>query len=269
MVAIIGCGKMGSALVEGAVRAGRMAASDLLLFDVVPEASRGLAERIGAIDAPPNGVATIEEAVAGAEVVLVCVKPADIDGVLAAVDASEGSRLVVSIVAGVALSRLESLAGGKARVVRVMPNTPALVGRGASAYALGTRADEADADFVEGLLGAVGTVRRVKESLMDAVTGLSGSGPAFVYTVIEALADGGVRCGLPRDAALELAATTVAGAAEMVLSTGQHPAVLRDQVTSPGGTTIAGLAELEACGLRSALIEAVSAAARRSAELGG
>ena len=153
-------------------------------------------------------------------------------------------------------------------MIRAMPNTPALVGHGAAAYCLGSRATPEDAVTAQALLGAVGLVVQVPEKLMDAVTGLSGSGPAYIYVVIDALADGGVKAGLPRADAVRLAAQTVLGAAAMVLETGEHPAVLKDMVTSPGGTTIAGLAALERHGLRSALIEAVGAATARAAELG-
>jgi pyrroline-5-carboxylate reductase len=183
------------------------------------------------------------------------------------VSAKLKGKLVISIVAGLDSQALETAAGPDVRVVRVMPNTPALVGQGAAAYSLGNRATEGDAVLVEKILRGVGLAVRVKESLLDAVTGLSGSGPAYVFTVIEALADGGVLMGLPRDLALKLAAQTVAGAAAMVRDTGEHPAVLRDQVTSPGGTTIAGLEELESGGLRSALISAVRAATERSRQL--
>jgi pyrroline-5-carboxylate reductase len=150
-----------------------------------------------------------------------------------------------------------------------MPNTPALIGKGAAAYSLGATATDGDAKFAAQVLGAVGLAVCVKEELLDVVTGLSGSGPAFIYTVIEALSDAGVLMGLPRDLSLQLAAQTVAGSAEMVRQTGRHPAVLRDEVTSPGGTTIAGLEALEAGGLRSALLAAVRAATSRARELGG
>ena len=149
-----------------------------------------------------------------------------------------------------------------------MPNTPCLIGQSASGYCLGPRATAADGQLVAQLLGAVGRAFAVDEKLLDAVTGLSGSGPAFVYVMIEALSDGGVRMGLPRDVATALAAQTVRGAAQMVLETGEHPGVLKDRVASPGGTTIAGLQALETGGLRGTLMAAVEAATRRSIELG-
>jgi pyrroline-5-carboxylate reductase len=177
------------------------------------------------------------------------------------------AHLVVSIAAGISLESLERGLGAGRRLVRVMPNTPALLGEGASGYSLGAHALASDEDVVRSCLLAVGRAYRVPESLLDAVTGLSGSGPAFVYVMIEALSDGGVRVGLPRDIATALAAQTVLGAARMVLETKEHPGVLKDQVTSPGGTTIAGLHALERGGFRAALIDAVEAATRRSAEL--
>src|SRR5207237_5338008 len=157
---------------------------------------------------------------------------------------------------------------GGARVIRVMPNTPALVGAGASAYALGKNATPADGELAKKLLSAVGTAFQVKENLLDAVTGLSGSGPAYVYQFVEALSDGGVASGLPRDIATKLAAQTVLGAAKMVLETGQHPGALKDQVTSPGGTTIEGLHALEKGKMRATVMSVVRAAAGRSKKLG-
>ncbi len=200
------------------------------------------------------------------EAILLCVKPAGILPLIASLQAIPESRLLISIAAGVTLASMEAVAAHH-RVVRVMPNTPALIGQGAAAYALGTHATPADAAAVESLLRAVGTVTPVAEPLLDAVTGLSGSGPAYVFTFIEALADGGLAEGLSKAQALQLAAQTVAGAAALVLQSGLHPALLRDQVTSPGGTTIAGLAALEARAFRSACIEAVRAAAHRAREL--
>jgi pyrroline-5-carboxylate reductase len=178
-------------------------------------------------------------------------------------------KLVVSGAAGISVASLAAGLGPEARVVRVMPNTPALVGEGAAAYCLGPGVSPEDEALVLRLLESVGIARRVPEGLMDAATGLCGSGPAFVYAMIEALSDGGVRVGLPRDLATAMAAQTVLGAARMVLETGLHPGVLKDQVTSPGGTTIAGLHALERGALRATLIDAVQAAALRSAELAG
>jgi pyrroline-5-carboxylate reductase len=177
-------------------------------------------------------------------------------------------KLLISIAAGVSIATLQEYAGPDVRVIRVMPNTPALVHKGSAAYALGVGTTEADAETAEAVFSSVGRAYEVAESLLDAVTGLSGSGPAYVYLAIEALADGGVRMGLPRDLAVQLAAQTVSGAAEMVLRTTLHPAQLKDMVASPGGTTIAGLAVLEAHSVRGAFIEAVEAATLRSRELG-
>jgi len=172
------------------------------------------------------------------------VKPDGVLDVLARIAELEITReklLVISVAAGVTIARMEEAAKGHARVIRTMPNTPSLVGEGAAAFSLGSTATASDAEFTRKLLGAVGEVIEVKESLIDAVTGLSGSGPAYVYTFIEALADGALLEGLPREHALKLATQTVLGAAKLVAESGEHPAVLRDRVTSPGGTTICGL----------------------------
>ncbi len=261
---VIGCGKMGSALVCGAANAGVVDAADVLLFDSYTPAAEDLASKLdGAVF-----VADVLEVVEAVDMVLICVKPGDVSAVLAAIKAGGNSALVVSIAAGVTLKTLESGLGAGARAVRVMPNTPALIGEGASAFALGGNTSEEDAMLVAEVLSGVGVVKQVPEKLMDAVTGLSGSGPAYVYTIIEAMADGGVKNGLPRDVALTLAAQTVSGAARMLLETGEHPAVLRDQVTSPGGTTIAGLGAMEAAGVRAGMIGAVDTATARSIELG-
>lgn len=260
----IGCGKMGSALVEGVVRSGAVAPANLWLVDAHAESAAGLAARTGGRVADD-----VVDTIGPDRMILVCVKPPDVEPLLhrLAPQLDRFRPLVVSIAAGVTLERLQYAAGDGVPVVRVMPNTPALVGRGVSAYSPAEDVDEAALGRVEAVLGAVGLVERVPEALMDAVTGTSGSGPAYVYTIIEALADGGCLMGLTKPQALRLAAQTVAGAAEMVLQTGLHPAQLRDQVTSPGGTTIAGLAALELAGLRGALISAVQAAAERSADM--
>lgn len=262
---LIGCGKMGGALLRGVEKSLGKKALVAHLSDVVPAAvddlKKGLACEVHA--GTPLQVAE------SCDVVILAVKPGDMQALCTSLSKAKGSRLFLSIAAGVKLAQLESWLGRKQRVVRSMPNTPALVGWGAAAYSPGSQATPEDAALAGQILGAVGTADEVPEKLLDAVTGLSGSGPAYVYTVIEALADGGVLMGLPRAAALRLAAQTVAGAAGMVLETGKHPAALRDEVTSPGGTTIAGLEQLEANGLRNALIQAVRKATERSVQLGG
>lgn len=203
-----------------------------------------------------------------ADVIVLAVKPQVAAAVLGAVQGvMSGSKLLVSICAGISLATLGEKSGDVAKLVRVMPNTPALVGEGATAFALGARTTHADSQLVDALFSAVGECVQVPESYLDAVTGLSGSGPAFVMLFIEALADGGVRAGLPRAVALRLATQTVLGSAKLVRDGNQHPGVLKDQVTSPAGTTIEGVACLERSGFRGAVIDAVSAAARRAAEL--
>ncbi|WP_193214334.1 pyrroline-5-carboxylate reductase [Luteolibacter marinus] len=256
---VIGCGKMGSALVEGAIRAGAIAAADVTGCDSHPATAQAFAETSGASVVP--AIADL-----GADTYLLCTKPQHAAAALEALPA--GDALLISIAAGLTSKWLEARVPAGVRVIRCMPNTPALVGKGAAAFCRGLAATAADADSARLLLGSVGIAVELPESLMDAVTGLSGSGPAFVYVMIEAMADGGVRAGLPRAEALQLAAQTVLGSATMVLETGHHPGLLKDMVTSPGGTTIAGLAALEKGAVRSHFIEAVHAAARRAAELG-
>lgn len=263
-IGLIGCGKMGTALIKGILAKKLCRPADIIARDAMPKAVEAFRKSVPGCKVAQNGL----EVADAADVVLVCVKPADTVPVMAALAPGKSAPLLISIAAGVKLDALERAAGPRHRVIRVMPNTPAMVGQGASAYAPGQHATSKDAALTEKLLGAVGTVVRVSEKHLDAVTGLSGSGPAYIYTVIEALADGGVLAGLPRETALQLATQTVIGAAEMVVATGLHPAVLRDMVTSPGGTTIAGLAVLEKNGLRSSLMEAVRAATARSIELG-
>ena len=260
----IGAGRMASALAGGLVEAGLAKPSEVAASDPNAEVRQHFAERL------PGATVTSDNAeVCGdASMVVLAVKPQVMPAVLANLKLGKNAPLVASIAAGVTLEKLEAGLGGSARVVRVMPNTPALVSRGASCYSGGTHATADDLAAVGQMLEAVGVAFQVPEYQLDAVTGLSGSGPAFVYTMIEALSDGGVLAGLPRDVAHQLAAQTVAGAAEMVLSTGQHPAQLREAVTSPGGTTIAGLEALEQGGMRSAVMAAVKAATNRSQELG-
>tara|TARA_R110002096_G_scaffold4493_28_gene20994 strand:- start:537 stop:1334 length:798 start_codon:yes stop_codon:yes gene_type:complete len=259
----IGVGKMGSALLEGVLNAKVCTSGEVVVHDAFEPAATAISKKLGV-----TAVSSCAEVFELAETVVICVKPQDVQASLKGAANVKTGRLVVSIAAGIGLRDLETWAAKPQRVVRVMPNTPALIGKGASGFALGSNATESDATTVQTLLESVGIAVSVKESQLDAVTGLSGSGPAYVFTIIEALADGGVLEGLPKPLALQLAAQTLAGAAELALQSGEHPAVLRDNVTSPGGTTIAGLAELEKNGIRSALIEAVREATRRSRELG-
>ncbi|MHC4179076.1 MAG: pyrroline-5-carboxylate reductase [Planctomycetota bacterium] len=263
-IGLIGAGQMATALGQGFVKAGFVAAENLLAADPDPDAMKRFAQATGGRTTKGN-----PKVAQGSDVVFLAVKPQKMAEVLADLRGKITARqLVVSIAAGVRLAELAEGLGGNVRLVRVMPNTPCLVGQGACGYCLGEKATAEDARLVEELLGAVGTAYQLDEKLLDAVTGLSGSGPAFVYVIIEALSDGGVRMGLPRNVATALAAQTVRGAAEMVAATGEHTGVLKDRVASPGGTTIAGLQALESGGLRAALMAAVEAATRRSIELG-
>lgn len=207
-----------------------------------------------------------QTAISAGSILLLAVKPQIFSQVVASITPNPNST-IVSILAGVTISKLEQAFPGQP-ILRIMPNTPATVGAGMTAIALGNHAQPQHLESVKKIFAAVGEVVEVPESAMDAVTGLSGSGPAFVALAVEALADGGVASGLPRAIALKLATQTVLGTATLIKETGMHPGVLKDQVTSPGGTTIAGVAKLESAGLRSALIEAVKTATARSKELG-
>jgi pyrroline-5-carboxylate reductase len=265
-VAFIGAGNMGGALISGYLKAG-LAPGQIAVFDSDTAKRATLEERGVRVEATLAAVAR------GADVVVLAVKPGLVTTVLGQCASEESGALWLSVAAGVTTEVIEtSLTQGKTsrpRVVRAMPNTPALVLAGATAVAPGRYATESDLACAELLMGAVGSVVRVSEPLMDAVTALSGSGPAFVMLFIEALADAGVQAGLPRKAALTLAAETVRGSADLVLKTGQHPAELKDQVASPGGTTIAGLVALEQNGFRGAVIAGVRAAWARARELSG
>jgi pyrroline-5-carboxylate reductase len=262
---MIGAGRMATALARGFTNAQLLAPSAIIASDPSDDARAAFSKAVpGAELATDN-----RQVVAQADVVLLAVKPQKMSEALASIrDAIRTDALVLSIAAGITLSSLAAGLPEGQRIIRIMPNTPCLIGRGASAYSLGPHATEADGWVVAELLSAVGAVFEVPEKLLDAVTGLSGSGPAFVYTMIEALTAGGVSVGMPHELAAELAARTVGGAAEMVLQTGDTPAVLRDRVTSPGGTTLAGLAVLKERGFGEAVSAAVEAATRRSVELG-
>lgn len=260
----IGAGRMATALARGLVERGLADRERIVASDPLSAAAEQFARVTGASTTTDN-----RQVAARSDCVFLAVKPQQMAAALQTLAGHLNERhLVISVAAGVRLSTISQALGSGPRLVRVMPNTPCLIGQGASAYSLGPSASAADGALVARLLAAVGHAVEVEEKLLDAVTGLSGSGPAFVYLMIEALGDGAVRMGLPRDVALALAAHTVRGAAEMVVASGEHPAALKDQVTSPGGTTMAGLYALEAAGVRGALMAAVQAATQRSIELG-
>ncbi len=281
-VGLIGGGQMARALAAGWVRAGLLKPGQLVVHDPSPAAIAQIKTDVSGIQVVNDNATVLKTA----KIVIVAVKPQVLAGALgslsdsqasgstgaspsqsaASPDQDAGGPLLVSIAAGWTLARLREVLPG-ARWVRVMPNTPALVGESASAFAAGPDVTEREKKQIFELLTGVGRAWELPEHLLDAVTGLSGSGPAYAFLMIEALSDGGVRMGLPRDVATALAAQTLRGAATMILSTNEHPGVLKDRVASPGGTTIAGLYELESHGLRGALIAAVTAATERSREL--
>jgi pyrroline-5-carboxylate reductase len=261
--AFLGAGKMAMALIQGVLRANLCSASEIIASSRSREGLESLVSATGVRSAKSNA-----DAVAQADTILLCVKPSDALTALGEAGRTFDGRLLVSVVTGLKIATLRQAAPG-CRVVRAMPNTAAMVGRSATAIAMDADATREDATAAEAVFGAVGEVFAVIEDQLDAVTGLSGSGPAFIYLVMEALSDGGVSAGLPRKLAQDLAIQTVAGAAEMAASTKEHPALLREMVASPGGTTIAGLAVLESAAVRSAFIGAVKAATARSKELSG
>jgi len=265
-VGFLGAGKMASALASGLARAGLARAERIMASDVSPQAQAAFVEAVGA---GARATGFNPDVVKFAQVLIVAVKPDQVTEVLKDIAAGvTDQHLILSIAAGVTLAQMEACLPEGSRVVRVMPNTPALVGASASGFALGKAASPEDARTTASIFSAVGVALQVKEALLDAVTGLSGSGPAYAYLMIEALSDGGVAAGLPRDAATKLAAQTLLGAAKMVLDTGLHPGALKDMVTSPGGTTIEGVHELEKGGVRAALMNAVRAAAEKAKKLG-
>ena len=262
-MAVLGGGVMGETLLAGLLRAG-WSPQDVVVSEKRAERAKELTERHGVQALTPA------EAVAGAETVLLVVKPQDVAALLAEIGpAISPGILVVSLAAGISTKFIEERLPAGVAVARVMPNTPALVGAGAAAVSPGAGCDPGHLDQVESLLRATGLVVRVPESQQDAVTALSGSGPAYVFLVAEAMIDGGVLLGLPRATATELAIQTLLGAATMLKETGTHPTLLREGVTSPGGTTAAALRELESHGLRAAFLSALEAARDRSVELSG
>lgn len=262
--AFVGAGNMADALVRGLLASGAVSPQDVTISGRRREKTEATAKRLGVQLATDNA-----QCVRGADVVVLCVKPQVLLQVIESVGRGIAPEaLVVSVAAGITTSAIERFVHPGQAVVRAMPNTAAIVREGATAVAGGAHATEAHMDVARAFFANVGRVVSVDEVHMDAVTGLSGSGPAYIFLIIDALADAGVKVGLSRDVALELAAQTVMGSAKLLLVSGEHPGRLKDQVTSPGGTAIAGLHTLEAGGLRTTLINAVETATRRAKELG-
>lgn len=259
--AFIGTGNMGSALIKAACRA--LGPDQVVVANRTFEKAEELARETGC-----QAVRTNQEAAAAGEYVFLCVKPKLIHGVLEELSGALSDRVVVSVAAGVLLADLESWTGERVPVLRIMPNTPCAIGAGMTALTGGKTAKEKHFTDVEDILAQTGRVERIEEGLMDAFSAVAGCGPAFIYPYIEALADGGVAAGLPRSKALVYAAQMTLGAASMVLESGAHPGKLKDDVCSPGGSTIAGVAELERHGLRAAAIDAVLAAWQKNGQLG-
>lgn len=260
----LGAGQMATALAKGWLEAGLLDAAQCVASDPHPAARAAFTAATG-IRCGESNIDVLDSC----DVIVLAVKPQMMPALLTEIrPALTPKPLIVSIAAGITLCQLAEGLSESTRIVRVMPNTPALVGMSATAFAVNARTTTGDVVLVTKLFQSIGVAFPVAEKLLDAVTGLSGSGPAYVYVMIEALADGGVLAGLPRDVAQQLAAQTVLGSAQMVLTTGRHPGALKDAVASPGGTTIAGLHALERAGFRGAVMDAVLAAAHRAEELG-
>lgn len=262
-IGFIGAGKMAGALIRGVVRSGVCPASAIRVTDVYPAAAQGLADELGV-----HACDSSADCVSASDIVVLCVKPDDVPGAITSTRGTLAGKLLVSIVAGLSSSSLAEQCGPDVRIVRTMPNTAALVGQSATACSSGPGANAEDMETVLNIFVGVGLAVEIPEKLLNAVTGLSGSGPAYIFLIIESLAEAGVHAGLTRALSTRLATQTVLGAATLALETGEHPAILREAVTSPGGTTAAGLAVLEAAAVRSAMIKAVGAAAEKACDLG-
>jgi pyrroline-5-carboxylate reductase len=262
-LSFLGSGNMAEAIMKGVLAAGLFKAGDLLASDTSEARLKAIHQKYGIRTTRNN-----REAVREGDLVILGVKPLAVDGVLAEIKSELKEKVLISVAAGVPLARLAAGLEREAKIIRAMPNAPALVQAGATVLAPGKGVEQETLDLVLQIFDSIGKSWVLEERYLDAVTGLSGSGPAFVFVMIEAMADGGVKSGLSREIALSLAVQTVLGAAQMALQTGDHPARLKDFVASPGGTTIAGLHQLEEKKVRSAFISAVEAATRRSEELG-
>ena len=263
-IGIIGSGNMAEAIIKGIISSGIVSPEKVISSDIRTDRTSLFSESFGISTTSDN-----LELVSQVEIVILAVKPQIIESVLEEIaEAIDTSKLIISIAAGVTLKRIEGILKTGCRVVRVMPNTPALIGEGVAALSPGQNTIKEDLDVAGKIFDAVGKTVVVEEGYMDAVTGLSGSGPAYVFLMIEALVDAGVKVGLTRETARTLALQTVFGSVKMLQETGEHPAKLKDMVTSPGGTTIAGLHVLEAGNIRAVIMDAVEAATNRSQDLG-
>lgn len=265
-IAILGAGTMGRAITSGLLGSGKVKATQLRAADLHKASAKTFTEATGVQCVTDNA-----EAASWADILLLCVKPKDMGGALEELlekGALKHKPVILSIAAGTSTAFVEKASGGASPVVRLMPNTACAIGKGMTVACKGLHAKNPHIELAREIFTPMGRFIELEEKHMNAVTGLSGSGPAFLYVIIEALADGGVAQGLPRNVAIELAAQTTLGAAEMVLSTGRHPASLKDDVTTPAGTTIAGLLAMEDGRIRSILARAVETASKKAAELG-
>jgi pyrroline-5-carboxylate reductase len=263
-IGFIGAGNMAEAIIRGLLESEAVKPDHITASDVMPERLNYMQTTYGI-----NTLADNAELVGGADILVLAVKPQVVGSVLTHIGPrTDDTKLVISIVAGLTVAAMAAGLGAGTRIIRTVPNTPVFVGEGMVALASDGPARDEDYAVAEALFAPVARIVSIEEKLMDAALGVSGSGPAYGFLMIEALSDGGVKMGLPRHIALELAAQTLLGAAKMCLESGRHPGQLKDMVTSPGGTTIAALHKMEAGGVRSALMDAVEAATRRSEELG-
>jgi len=262
-IAFLGSGNMAEAMIKGILDAGLYRADEVLASDLSKSRLESLRSTYGIRTTASNS-----EAVRKSGIIILSVKPLSVDAVLEEISPELGGKLLISVAAGVTIARIASHLPESSRMIRAMPNAPAKVQSGASVLSPGKGLDQASLDLALKIFSVIGKAWVLDEGQMDAVTGLSGSGPAFIFVIIEALSDGGLKAGLPREMATQLAAQTVLGAAKMVLQLNEHPAKLKDLVTSPAGTTIAGLHQLEAGKIRASLMNAVEAAVERSKALG-
>ncbi len=262
-VAVVGAGNMGEVLTCALIEKCGVPPDRITVSDISTERLELFESRYSTKTTTDN-----LEAVREADLVILAVKPQVMEPVLREMAHEAPSGLIISVAAGVALSTIEEILGGQCRIIRVMPNTPALVGEGASAISPGKNTDDEDLELARAIFDSLGLTVVVDERLMDAVTGLSGSGPAYCFIIVEALTDAGVKMGLPRETALKLAAQTMLGSAALCLRDGRTPSQLKDMVTSPGGTTIEGIKALEKGGIRATIMDAVEASALRSKAMG-